>query len=139
MMSEIKKIEELNPASRSVDILVKVLEIAPPREVSTKDGSQHRVSEVLVGDPTGCVLMSLWDSDVEKVEVGKSIWVRNGYISLFRGNMRLNTGRYGAIEPSEEEVTANTENNISNRSYDQKIPKFRPLFHDDSRRGRRRH
>ncbi|MBC7127882.1 MAG: single-stranded DNA-binding protein [Candidatus Methanosuratus sp.] len=138
-MSEIKKIEELNPASRSVDILAKVLEINPPREVSTKDGSQHRVSEVLVGDSTGCVLMSLWDSDVEKVQVGKSIWIRNGYISLFRGNMRLNTGRYGTIEPSEEEVIANTENNISNRSYDQKIPKFRPLFHDDSRRGRRRH
>ncbi|MDI9644207.1 MAG: single-stranded DNA-binding protein [Candidatus Verstraetearchaeota archaeon] len=137
-MSEIKKIEELNPASRSVDLLVKVLEVNPPREVSTKDGSQHRVAEVLVGDSTGCVLMSLWDSDIEKVQAGQSFWIRNGYVSLFRGNIRLNTGRYGTIEPSEEDVAANTENNISNRSYDQKIPKFRPLFHDDSRRGRRR-
>ena len=140
-MSESKKIEELNPGSRSVDLLVKVVEINPPRDVSTKDGSTHKVAEALVADTTGCILLSLWDSDIEKVKVDQSISIKNGYVTLFRGNMRLNTGRYGTIEATTEDVgQINTENNSSNRSYDQHIPKFRPLYHDDDRRrrGRRR-
>ncbi len=138
-MSESKKIEELNPGSRSVDVLVKVLEINPPRDVSTKDGSTHKVVEALVGDSTGSILLSLWDNDIEKVKIEQNISIKNGYVTLFRGNMRLNTGRYGTIETTTEEVgTVNKENNISSRSYDQHIPKFRPLYHDDDRRGRGR-
>lgn len=138
-MSETRKIEELNPGSRSVDLLVKVLEINPPREVSTKDGGRHMVAEALVADSTGCVLLSLWDSDIDKIKVDQNLSIKNGYISLFRGSMRLNTGKYGSIEISTDDIGAvNSENNISNRSYDQHIPKFRPLYHDDNRRGRGR-
>jgi replication factor A1 len=138
-MSESKKIEELNPGSRSIDVLVKVLEINPPRDVSTKDGSTHKVAEALVGDSTGCILLSLWDNDIEKVNVDQNISIKNGYVTLFRGNMRLNTGRYGTIDVTTEEVgIINKDNNISSRSYDQHIPKFRPLYHDDDRRGRGR-
>jgi replication factor A1 len=137
-MSEPKKVEELNPGSRSVDVVVKVLEINPSREVSTKDGSMHNVVEAVVGDETGSVLLSLWDNDIPRVEVGKTIAIKNGYISLFRGTMRLNIGKYGTMEDATETIeNVNTENNISNRSYDQQIPKFRPLY-QDSEKGRYR-
>ncbi|MGQ9759019.1 MAG: hypothetical protein ACUVQ5_00370 [Candidatus Methanomethylicaceae archaeon] len=133
-MSEVKKIEELNPASRGVDVLVKVLELNPSREVSTRDGTPHSVAEALVGDETGCVLLSLWDNDIQKVQVGQTISIKNGYVSLFRGSIRLNIGRYGTMELSSEEISQiNTENNISNRSYDQQVPRFRPLYRDDYR------
>ncbi|MEM4643963.1 MAG: hypothetical protein QW748_01130 [Candidatus Methanomethylicaceae archaeon] len=131
-MSEVKKIEELNPASRGVDVLVKVLEINPSREVSTKDGASHSVAEALVGDDTGCVLLSLWDDDIERVKVGQTVSIKNGYVTLFRGSIRLNVGRYGTLELATEEIPhVNMENNISNRSYDQQVPKFRPLYRDD--------
>jgi len=133
-MSEAKKIEELNPASRGVDLLVKVLELNPSREVSTRDGSSHSVAEALVGDETGCVLLSLWDNDIQRVKVGQTISIKNGYVSLFRGSIRLNVGRYGTMELATEEIPqVNTDNNISNRSYDQQVPKFRPLYRDDYR------
>jgi len=133
-MSEVKKIEELNPASRGVDVLVKVLELNPIREVSTRDGSSHNVAEALVGDDTGCVLLSLWDNDIQKVRIGQTFSIKNGYVTLFKGSIRLNVGRYGTLEPSSEEIqNVNTENNISNRSYDQQVPKFRPLYRDDYR------
>ncbi|MCS7098214.1 MAG: hypothetical protein NZ922_04485 [Candidatus Methanomethyliaceae archaeon] len=138
-MSEIRKIEDLNPASKGIDLLVKVLEINPAKEVSTRDGKKHNVAEVLVGDDTGCVLMSLWDDNINKVQVGQTISIKNAYITLFKGSMRLNIGRYGSLEPSSEEVTeVNTENNISNRSYNQQIPKFRPLYRNDYKKSRRR-
>jgi len=82
-MSEVKKIEELNPASRGVDVLVKILEINPSKEVSTKDGSSHNVAEALVGDETGCVLLSLWDDDIQRVKVGQTVSIKNGYVTLF--------------------------------------------------------
>ncbi len=139
-MSETKKVEELNPGSRSVDLLVKVQEIGAPRDVSTKDGASHRVAEAVVGDETGTVLLSLWDNDIERVKPNQTYFIKNGYVTLFRGNMRLNIGKYGTLEESAEQITqVNTENNISARSYDQHIPKFRPLYQDDDRRfGRRR-
>lgn len=141
-MSETKKVEELNPGSRSVDVLVKVVELYPVREVTTKDGSSHRVAEALVGDETGSVILSLWDDAASSAQAGKMIQVRNGYISLYKGNMRLNIGKYGTMEETAEVINeVNTENNISNRSYDQQIPKFRPLYTNSDRgrygRGRR--
>jgi replication factor A1 len=134
-----KKIEELNPASRGVDLLVKVIEISPSKEVTTKDGKTHNVAEVLVGDETGCVLLSLWDESIEKVKVGQTLSIKNGYVSLFRGSIRLNIGRYGSMELASEDLQyVNKENNISNRSYNQKIPEFKPLFRNDYSRKRRR-
>ncbi|TDA40126.1 MAG: single-stranded DNA-binding protein [Candidatus Methanomethylicota archaeon] len=131
-MSEVKKIEELNPASRGVDVLVKILEVNPSREVSTRDGSSHSVAEALVGDETGCVLLSLWDDDIQRVKVGQTVSIKNGYVTLFRGSIRLNVGRYGTLELATEDIPqVNMDNNISNRSYDQQVPKFRPLYRDD--------
>jgi hypothetical protein len=39
---------------------------------------------------------------------------------------------------SEDLQYVNKENNISNRSYNQKIPEFKPLFRNDYSRKRRR-
>ena len=74
------------------------------------------------------------------MKVDQTISIKNGYVSLFRGTMRLNIGKYGTLEETTETIAnVNRENNISNRSYDQQIPKFRPLYHDDDRgRFRRR-
>ena len=136
-MSESKKVEELNPGSRSVDVLVKVVEVFPVREVTTKDGSSHMVAEALVGDETGSVILSLWDDAASGAQVNKMIQIRNGYISLYKGNMRLNIGKYGTMEDTTEVVgEVNKDNNISNRSYDQQIPKFRPLYTGGNERGR---
>jgi hypothetical protein len=68
--------------------------------------------------------------------------VRTDTSLSLRGNMRLNVGKYGTLEDTTETLaTINTENNVSNRSYDQQIPRFKPLYHDDRGfrgRGRRR-
>ncbi|MCC6013656.1 MAG: single-stranded DNA-binding protein [Candidatus Verstraetearchaeota archaeon] len=135
-----KKIEELSPGSRGINLLVKVLEVNPSKEVKTKDGKTHNVAEVLVGDETGCVILSLWDENIEKVKVGQTISIKNGYVSLFKGSIRLNIGRYGKLEVSTEDLPyINKENNISSRPYGQRIPRFKPLFENNFSKKRRRH
>lgn len=135
------KVEQLTPQSRQINLTVKVVSKSPPREIESKrDGSSHRVSDALVGDETGCLYMTLWDDSIDKLNDGDTINVKNAYITLFRGSMRLNTGRYGGFEKSEPPLdTVNTENNLSNKQYEQerRYPSFRPYYQGEGGRDRR--
>jgi len=115
------KVESLNPRSRRVNVTVKVTSKNPVREiVSRKDGSNHRVTEALVGDETGAVLLTLWDDDIEKVKEGDILDIGNGYVSLFKGSMRLNIGRFGTLEPSKTPIgDVKTDNNLSDRHFEE--------------------
>lgn len=116
------KVGELTPDSRAVNVLAKVVSKSEIRDIAAgRDGAAHRVSDALVGDETGAVYLTLWDDNITKVNDGDTISVKNGYINLFRGNMRLNIGRYGTLEVSEQALAGevNTENNVSNKVYDQ--------------------
>ena len=122
------KIGELNPSSRAVNVLAKVLSKSEVRNVAAgRDGEPHKVSDALVGDETGCVYLTLWDDNIEKVKDGDTVNIKNGYINLFRGNMRLNVGRYGTLEISETPIAGevNTENNMSTKVYEQERRPFR--------------
>ena len=94
MSEEYVKVGGLKTYSRRVNVKVKVLSKTEPREVtSRKSGSTFRVAEALVGDDTGCVLLDLWEEDIDKFDEGDVIGIRNGYVKLFKGSMRLNIGR----------------------------------------------
>lgn len=116
-----EKVGNLNPGSRSLNLTVKVVSKNPVREVvSRRDGTSHRVTEALVGDETGTVLLTLWDDTIDSVSDGDVVVVNNGYVRLFRGSMRLNIGRFGSLEASEEDVEeVNTTNNMSDRQYEE--------------------
>jgi len=122
------KVGELTPASRAVNVMAKVVSKSEVRSIAAgRDGAPHRVCDALVGDETGCVYLTLWDDNIEKVNEGDTINIKNGYVNLFRGNMRLNVGRYGTLEVAEEalEGEVNTENNLSTKVYEQPRRPFR--------------
>jgi replication factor A1 len=122
------KVSELNPQSRAVNVLAKVVSKTEVRNITAgRDGAAHKVSDALVGDETGSIYLTLWDDNIEKVNSGDTILVKNGYINLFRGNMRLNIGRYGTLEISQQTLAGevNTENNMSNQVYEQPRRPFR--------------
>jgi replication factor A1 len=100
---------------------VKVISINPVREVTSRsDDTSHRVTEALVADETGSVLLTLWDDTIDQVNEGDIYDVRNGFVRLFRGSMQLNTGRYGSLTPSEETIDEiNLDNNMSDRQYEE--------------------
>ena len=118
---ELVKIEKLTPSSREVNTVVKVVSKSEVRNVTGRDYSVHRVADALVGDETGCVYLTLWDDNIDRVKEEGTLQVTNGYVNLFRGNMRLNTGRYGSFEVLEESpiTEVNTENNLSEKRYEQ--------------------
>jgi replication factor A1 len=122
------KVGELTPASRAVNVKAKVVSKSEVRNIATgRDGAPHRVCDALVGDETGCIYLTLWDDNIGKVSEGETISIGNGYVSLFRGSMRLNIGRYGTLEVAKEALKSevNTENNLSSKSYEQPRRPFR--------------
>ena len=116
------KIGELTPNSKAVNVIAKVVSKGEVRSTTSgRDYTAHRVVDVLVGDESGCVYLNLWDDNIDKAKEGDILKIKNGYVTLFRGSIRLNIGRYGSFEvvtgPIIKEV--NTENNVSSKQYEQ--------------------
>jgi len=122
------KVGELTPTSRAVNVKAKVVSKSEIRSVASgRDGAPHTVCDALIGDETGCIYLTLWDNNIDKVKEGETISIGNGYVSLFRGSMRLNIGRYGTLETAKEPLTCevNTQNNLSSKIYEQQRRPFR--------------
>lgn len=119
---EMIKVGDLNSYSRKVYTVVKVMSKTEVREVtSRKDMSTHRVAEALVADDTASVYLTLWDDVLDEVEEGQILNIKDAYVNLFRGSMRLNLGRYGTYEVLEEAPfeDVNLDNNLSSKVFEQ--------------------
>ncbi len=110
------KIESLGVNSRGINAVVKVVEKKDEKDIVSRiDGATHKVAEFLVGDPSGSIIMSLWDDAIGQVEIGKSYQIENARVIVFNNSMRLSPGRLGKVSPASEDVEANTQNNVSEK------------------------
>jgi replication factor A1 len=108
------KVASLKSGFRNVNLIVKVVDVRESRVTfSRRDRSEHRISEALVGDETGVVLLTLWDDQIDIFFPDNVFEIKNSFTSLFKGSLRLNIGRTGRIKKFEKEIEVNTENNLS--------------------------
>ena len=116
---EYMKVSSLKPDLRNLNMKVKIVNIGASRTISPRRGGRdHLVAEALVGDETGVVILTLWDDQIKKFKAGDTVRIRNGYTTIFKGSLRLNTGKSGKMEKTEDEISeVNTRNNLSERSY----------------------
>jgi len=98
------KVRDLTPNSKQVNVLAKVLTVGEPKEVMGKFGDPRKVCEAVVGDDTATITLSLWNEQIGTIAKDEVILVDNGYVSLVRGHMRLNVGRYGNLSKSTEAI-----------------------------------
>ncbi len=98
------KVRDLTPNSKQVNVLAKVLSIGEPKEVMGKFGDPRKVCEAVVGDDSAVITLSLWNEQIGSIAKDEVILVDNGYVSLVRGHMRLNVGRYGNLSKSTEAI-----------------------------------
>ena len=132
------KVGELTPQSRAVNVTAKVVSKSEIREIPMgRDGSAHKVCDALVGDETGSIYLTLWDDNIAKVNENDTLRVENGYVTLFKGNMRLNIGKYGKLDMAKEPLAGevNTENNVSSKTYEQERRPFRGGYGGGGRGG----
>lgn len=113
------KVGSLKPGLRNLNITVKIVNVGASRTiVPRRGGREHVVAEALVGDETGSVILTLWDDQIGRFKVGDTIKIENGYTTVFKGSLRLNTGKSGRMQKAEDEIgEVNTRNNLSERAY----------------------
>jgi replication factor A1 len=95
-------VKDLRDGMRRVDAEGEISEMAEPRSVNLKTGDQARVADCKLKDESGEIKLSLWDDQIDMVKQGSKVRVTNGYTNSFRGELRLNVGRYGKLEVLEQ-------------------------------------
>src|SRR5512136_2913744 len=118
------KIKDLTPQSKRVDVLAKVLEVSEPKDIPGKFGNSRKVAEATISDETAAIVLSLWDNQIGSVTKEDVVEIKNGYVSLVRGHMRLNVGKYGTLAKTEKPIETNTTLNMSDKEYEQERRSF---------------
>jgi replication factor A1 len=98
------KINKLVADMRNVDVRFRVIQKGEVREIESRDGKLLKLSEVEVGDETGRIFLTLWDTSIDLLEEGDIGEVKNGFIKVIRDELRLNIGKYGELVKIEEDA-----------------------------------
>jgi len=92
------KIKELRDGMKRINIKGTVTEKSDPREVTSRFKDQtYRVSTAIMSDETGTIKLTLWNDQIEMVNINDVIRIENGYITSFRGEIQLNVGKFGTL------------------------------------------
>ena len=94
-------IADLKVREGKVDIVVEVTAKDEPREFE-KFGRTGKVCTATIKDDSGEMKLSLWNEQVDKVNVGDKVHIINGYVNEFQGEKQLTTGRFGKLEVVEK-------------------------------------
>jgi len=91
------KISEIQVNQGNIFIEAEVITKQEPRTF-TKFGKSGQVCSATLRDPSGEISLTLWNEDIEKVQVGSKIKLENGWCSEFRDQKQLSSGKYGKLE-----------------------------------------
>jgi|TARA_Y100000310_G_scaffold152190_1_gene151708 replication factor A1 len=90
-------IKDLKARDGNVDIEIEIVEKSDVREFQ-KFGKAGRVCNAKGKDETGTITLTLWNEDIDKVNVGDKVHITNGYVSEWQGELQLGTGKFGQME-----------------------------------------
>lgn len=92
------KIKDLRDGMSTVDVEGEIIFVGEPREVNLRTGGIARVAEVTLKDESDVVDLSLWNEQIDLVVKGSKVRITNGYTNSYRGEIRVNVGRFGRLE-----------------------------------------
>lgn len=91
-------IKDLRNGMKRVVVEGKVIEKSETREVRSRFGDKtYNVATAIIEDETGTIKLTLWNEQINQVNVNDKIKVENGYVTSFRGEIQLNIGKYGEL------------------------------------------
>ncbi len=64
-----RRIAEIHDGMRDLDVLARVVDVCPTREVTTRYG-KSTLAVAKIADESGTTFLNLWREQVEKVKVG---------------------------------------------------------------------
>ena len=91
------EVKDVRANQGKIDLVLEVVEKQEPRSFE-KFGKKGQVCNATCKDDSGEIVLTLWNDDVEKVNVGDKIRVQNGWCSEFKGEKQVSAGKFGKIE-----------------------------------------
>lgn len=100
----------LTPDSRSIAVRFKVLTLEEPRTVmSNRTSRMYLVQEAAVADTSAKISMTLWNQDVDTLEIGQTYLLTRGYIREYDECMHLVRSREGEYQVDVEQLERTNE------------------------------
>ena len=96
------QVSELEVRQGKVDIVLEIIEKGDVREFE-KFGKTGRVCNAKGKDESGEISLTLWDDQIDQVNIGDKVKITNGYIGEWQGEKQLSTGKFGTLEVVKEE------------------------------------
>ena len=90
-------IKDLAAGQGKVDMEVEIVSIEAPRTFD-KFGKSGKVANAKIKDATGEMTMTLWNEQCDLVKPGTKVKIINGYVSEYKGEKQLSTGKFGRLE-----------------------------------------
>jgi replication factor A1 len=91
-------IKDLRNGMKRVEVEAQVTEKGNPREVMSRyKDVTYTVADAVVADESGSIKLTLWNEQIDQVNVNDKIKIENGYITSFKGEIQLNVGKYGKL------------------------------------------
>jgi replication factor A1 len=90
-------INELKANQGNIVVTGEITEKGDTREFE-KFGKKGRVCNATLKDKSGSVKLTLWNDDIDKVNASDMIKIENGWVSEWKGELQLSTGKFGKIE-----------------------------------------
>ncbi|MEM4733146.1 MAG: OB-fold nucleic acid binding domain-containing protein [Candidatus Bathyarchaeia archaeon] len=92
------KISELKNGMKRVNVEAKVVEKGAPRQVMSRFKDEtYTVADAVIADETGRIKLTLWNEQIDQVNVDDTIRIENGYVTSFKGEPQLNVGKFGTL------------------------------------------
>jgi replication factor A1 len=83
---------------KRVTVEANVVEKGETREVRSRYKDEtYNVADAVVADETGSIKLTLWNEQIDQVDVGNRIKIENGYVTSFKGEIQLNVGKFGTM------------------------------------------
>lgn len=93
------QIKDLKNGMKNVSIEAKVIEKSAPRQVLSRyKDEMYNVATAVVSDGTGTIKLTLWNEQINTVELNDTVKIDKGYVTSFKGEVQLNVGKYGTLD-----------------------------------------
>ncbi len=91
-------ITDIRPNKVVEEIVLEVVEKSEPRDIITKYGKEARVCDAVAVDEHGeRINLSLWDGEIDRVDVGTRIRITNGWARNFKSRIQISSGLHGRL------------------------------------------
>lgn len=112
------EIKDIQAKKGNVDVVFTIVSKDTPRTFE-KFGKQGRVCNAKGKDGSGEITLTLWNEQIDEVDVGDKVRLQNGWCSEYKDEKQLSTGKFGkleVVEKAEQSVVTNDPEILSRSS-----------------------